>query len=83
MNSLCPMYFKSTFLQRLIAVLCLELLNYARYTPNHAMYVCVFFLYIPGIFAESNTDVGRTIHAADQRLYVHDVHNGVHVLRNS
>ena len=46
MNSLCPLYFKSTFNHRLIAVLCLKsyTINYAIYTPNKAVsvYILVF-----------------------------------------
>ena len=64
MNSLCPLYFKSTFNQGLIAVLCLMANQIKSYTKlcdlcSYSNCVCLFFFFfgsIPGIFAESNTD---------------------------
>ena len=50
MNSLCPLYFKSTLNQRLIAVLCLK--SYTKLCDLYSKLssICVFFGNIPGIF---------------------------------
>ena len=77
MNSLCPLYFKSTFNQGLIAVLCLMANQIKSYTKlcdlcSYSNCVCLFFFFlvVSRVYLPSRIQtVGMTIRAADQRLY--------------